>query len=293
MQIEDALDRFVRQLRADGRSPHTIDQYRRHVLVLARWAAQEGLSGEAEEIDHETLARFLASPDALTAPDGRPKKPGSVNALRSSMKGFFRYLHRAGHLRVDPSRLVRRAMCGTSRPQEIPESDQGRLLAALAVGRGAAAERDHALFRFLLLTGTRVTAALALDVEDLDLERGEALLRECKGGRVERIFLPPGVQEHLRTYLVGRTSGPVFRRQDGGRITSRHAHRRLGFWLKKADCRPASPHALRRSFAMALYRRTRDVLLVQRALGHRSIGSTLRYARVEDERLREAIQTGF
>ncbi len=182
-------------------------------------------------------------------------------------------------------------MCGTSPPRGLPENDQERLLAALAKGEGNAAERDHALFRFLLLTGTRISAALALDMGDLDLERGEALLRQSKGGRVERIFLPPDVREHLQQYLAGRASGPVFRGQNGDPITARHACRRLRGWLEKIGANPASPHALRHSFAMALYRRTRDVLLVRRALGHRSIGSTLRYATAQDDELRDVMQT--
>ena len=37
MQVQTALDRFLVQLEADGRSPHTIRQYRRHVRLLAAW----------------------------------------------------------------------------------------------------------------------------------------------------------------------------------------------------------------------------------------------------------------
>ena len=34
MTIDDALSLFLVQLEADGRSPHTIEQYRRHVRAL-------------------------------------------------------------------------------------------------------------------------------------------------------------------------------------------------------------------------------------------------------------------
>ncbi len=42
MNIEDALARFLLQLEADGRSRHTIGQYRRHVRLLAAWYAHVG-----------------------------------------------------------------------------------------------------------------------------------------------------------------------------------------------------------------------------------------------------------
>ncbi len=50
MPIEDALDRFMRQLRADGRSRHTIDQYRRHVRLLARWIASQSADMDVGDI---------------------------------------------------------------------------------------------------------------------------------------------------------------------------------------------------------------------------------------------------
>src|SRR5688572_13133568 len=107
MQIEEALERFLIQLRADGRSPHTLGQYRRHIGLLAQWA-REVRSGRAriEDMDHEAVAAFLTAPAATSrAGSGKAKLATSANCLRSSLRGFFRYLHAAGHLREDPSRL--------------------------------------------------------------------------------------------------------------------------------------------------------------------------------------------
>ena len=104
------------------------------------------------------------------------------------------------------------------------------------------------------------------------------------------MFLGQALREHLREYLRGRSSGPLFADRHGERLTGRHVHRRLSQWLEKAGIkRPASPHSLRHSFATDLYQRTGDVLLVKEALHHRSITSTLVYARVDEERLRRAM----
>ena len=62
-------------------------------------------------------------------------------------------------------------------------------------------------------------------------------------------------------------------------------------WLEKAQIqRPATTHSLRHSFATALYRRTKDIFLVKEALRHRNIESTLVYARVNESRLRKAME---
>ncbi len=84
MTIDDALARFLVQLEADGRSPHTIAQYRRHVRLFAAWWRDVGPGGAVGDIGHEDIARFLSSPQARTRRDTGAKKATSVNTLRSS-----------------------------------------------------------------------------------------------------------------------------------------------------------------------------------------------------------------
>ena len=62
MHIDDAIAKFLLQLEADGRSPHTIGQYRRHTGLFRSWAADVGHSGLLSDVDHETIARFLVAP---------------------------------------------------------------------------------------------------------------------------------------------------------------------------------------------------------------------------------------
>jgi hypothetical protein len=75
MKLQAALDRFLVQLEADGRSPHTIGQYRRHVGVFAAWLAHGGRRRAVAAIRHEDIAAFLAAPVARVAAHGGPKQP--------------------------------------------------------------------------------------------------------------------------------------------------------------------------------------------------------------------------
>ena len=59
MTIDDGLARFLVQLEADGRSPHTIKQYGRHIRLFAAWWREVGHSGAIDRISHEDIARFL------------------------------------------------------------------------------------------------------------------------------------------------------------------------------------------------------------------------------------------
>ena len=290
MRILEALDRYLTQIRADGRSDHTAGQYRRHITLLATWLERRQFTSNVEDVYHEALAQFLASPVARERPDHRAKKATSVNAMRTSLRTFFRYCHDAGYCASNPAWLIRRAMCGAPPPRAMSDEEQERLLRALSQGKGPIAERDHALFALMLGSGIRVGSALALEVRDVDLEHGELQLRRTKGDAPTSVPLARSVRDHLRVYLNGRPAGPLFPGRNGAAISARQVQRRLALWCKRAGIqRHVKPHDLRHLFAITLYKRTRDLLVVQAALRHRSIASTTIYAKTDDEAIRKAV----
>lgn len=285
--IARALELYLCQLWADGRSAHTVAQARRHLRQLAGYLPEH----HVEEIGHEDLARFLCSPAATRRADRLPKKAASVNALRSSLRAFFGYVHRAGLSQVDASALLKRARAPRPRPRGMSEEECRRLLEVLAAGKGEAARRDRVLFGLMLATGVRIGSALGLDVPDVDFGEGVLRLRSVKGGGELVAYLPAGLVEGMRELVAGRVRGALFRGRDGKRLGARQVHRRLVGWCERAGLgKRVSPHGLRHTFAQRLYERSGDVLLVQAALGHRSIMSTVVYANACPARVKIAVE---
>jgi site-specific recombinase XerC len=279
MRVLSVLDRYLVQLKADGRSPYWQSQIDRHVRLMDRWFAAHRLPRDVRRITHEHVARFLASPEATMRRDGRPKQTTSTNCLRTSVKVFLTYTHAAGHSPRNAAALVRRAKCAPPPPRALPPDDVEGFLATIDAAEGATAERDSALFHTLAETGARIGSLLAAHLEDLDLRHGELLLRHTKGDRPTILPLPRGLCRRLRTYLAGRTSGPLFTTKAGRPLGGRQARRRMTIWLAKAGCRPASPHALRHSYAVKVYKRSGDIAAVQAALNQLSVASAAIYAR--------------
>ena len=279
LTLPDALALFAEQLRADGRSKHTLDQYRRHVQAFSEWAGSIGLIDCISEIDHVVLAKYLCSDAVQKRADGSDKKVATVNAVRSSLKGFFGYLADADYLPKSPARLIRRARCGTAPPRGLTREERTALMNTLAQAQGEQALRDHALFRLLLETGIRMGSAVALDVGDFDCVGGWFEVRVAKGNYPQRHRLREGIREHMREYLEDREAGPAFLGVRGERLTTRHVGRLFSEWTRATGIkRRVSVHELRHTFAIEMYQRTRDIFAVQQALGHRSILSTVRYA---------------
>jgi site-specific recombinase XerC len=282
MQLKDALDEYLLQLEADGRSRHTLDQARRHVLLFTRFVGER----EIGEIGHTDLARFLTSEMAMRTSTGRTKKPNSANALRSSLRAFFTYVHAAGLAPTNAARLVRRAICGPPMPRGLSDEDRAKLVGALETARTGAEKRDRVLVHVMLGCGLRLGSAIGLDVKDVDLVAGELRLRQMKGSREDVAYMPADVAEKLREQIGARATGPVFIVAAGGRIGARQVHRRLAEWGARAGVVGLHPHRLRHTFGTRVYRASGDLLLTARALGHRSIASTTVYASADGSRLR-------
>lgn len=287
MLISEALASYTTQLQADGRSRCTIAQVERHVRMFVRWT---GETTRIEDVQHETVARFLASEVVTRRADGGVRKPTSSNALRSSLRTFLAYCHGAGYTQSNAGRLVRRARCGPPVPRAITDEDRTKLLAALAGARTPAEHRDRVLFTVLLSAGLRVGSALAADAEDFDAAAGAIRLRTMKNADQDVAHLPRETAAIVREHLAGRTCGPLFPGVEGARLGARQVHRRLGIWAKRAGLsRSYGAHSLRHGFAVALLRKTGNLVVVSRALSHRSLASTMAYARVGSAEVRAAI----
>jgi integrase/recombinase XerC len=286
MRINEALDAYLLQLGADGRSEHTIGQASRHVRLFEAWIGRER---EVESVGHEELARFLASDVVRLRADGEPRKASSANALRSSLRTFWSYLHAAGIVSTNPGRLIRRAVCGTPLPKALRDEDREKLLAALAGAETDAERRDRVLFELMLGTGIRVGSALGARVEDIDLDAAELRVVRAKLGREQVVYLSERLLELLSPWIGDRSKGYLFRGPGGGALSGRHVARRLAGWCERAGVQGISPHALRHTFATGLYRRTGDIALTKDALGHAALASTLVYARVDQVRVRSAV----
>jgi integrase/recombinase XerC len=286
MHLQAALQAFLLQLEADGRSPHTIGQYRRHCTALANWLAATGASASVADLKPELLARFFADDAAKKSCRGGTKRAVSLNAMRTSIRCFAAHLHQSGLVAANPARLLRRARCAPPPPKALRTDERRRLLQVLSAAEGPAAARDRMLVELLLGTGIRIGSALALDVGDIDFEHCEFTLRQTKNDRPTTALVPREVVERLRVFVRDR-QGPVFLAGDQ-RISTRHAQRRLAGWFAAAKI-TGSAHSLRHSFATSLLARTGDLRLVQAALNHASIVSTTIYAQADMAKLRAVV----
>ena len=277
-----------------GLAANTLASYRRDLRRYAAFLAARDVT-EPAAIAEDDVAAFLRS---LRQGDAEHPALGASSAARAvvAVRGLHRFFHREGITPTDPANGVRPPTPPRRLPTSISLDQVEQLLMAAAAEGTPLALRDRALLEVLYGTGSRISEAVGLDRDDLDLDAGTVLLRG-KGGR-ERI-VPVGryAREAVEAYLVrarpslgavGPATPALFLNARGGRLSRQSAWTVLRTIADRARLTThISPHTLRHSFATHLLDGGADVRVVQELLGHASVTTTQIYTLVTVDKLRE------
>ncbi|HLY94092.1 MAG TPA: tyrosine recombinase, partial [Gaiellaceae bacterium] len=201
---------------------------------------------------------------------------------------------------VDVAREVRPPSPPRRLPKAIAIDEVERLLDAAGYEQTPLAIRDRALLELLYGTGARISEAVGLAIDDLDLADRSVLL-SGKGGKQRRVPLGSFAAKAVDAYLVqvrpalaanGRGTPAVFLNARGGPLSRQSAWTILRTAAERAGLADGiSPHTLRHSFATHLMEGGADVRVVQELLGHSSVTTTQIYTLVTVDRLREVYAT--
>ena len=299
---------FATHLKAEVRaSPHTRSAYAQDLAQFAKHAF-----GTAEppfrweRVDRYGVRAFLV------ACQKNGDAPATTRRKLAAVRTFYAFLLREGKIAHNPCAGIR----GPKMPRKLPivltqkqvadlldaplaalSPDDGH---AVSQGEEFAAVRDKAILEFLYSTGARVAECAAVSLRDADLDSGT--VRLLGKGSKERLAVLGGPATLAIHAMLERAdaifdnakspSAPLFRNQEGGRLTTRSIERMLKHWLAVAGL-PANvtPHKLRHSFATHMLEAGADLRSVQEMLGHASLSTTQIYTHLAIERLREIYQS--
>ncbi|HVG94977.1 MAG TPA: tyrosine recombinase XerC [Planctomycetota bacterium] len=283
--LEEAEAFLHHQATARDLSPHTMRAYTGDLVELSATLEAEG-AVRAGDVDVTGLRRHLAS----LADRGLHVR--SIARKVSAIRAFFRWLVTEGRIETDPAAALRVPKRGRPLPKFLTRGQVEALLEA-PKGTGWTALRDRALLELLYSTGARVAEASGLDVADVDLDEGAALLRGK--GRKERVAAlgRPAIEALLR-YLDAtvrerrRTGKAVFVNRAGARLSVRGVARVLDKHATSVGLPVGtSPHVLRHSFATHLLEGGANLREVQELLGHASLSSTQIYTHLTLDALKK------
>jgi integrase/recombinase XerD len=274
-----------------GLSTNTVAAYRRDLDRFEVWLDEVGVDDLAS-LTPAQLGDFIAwaSRDAgLSA--------SSVRRTVSSVRGLFKYLGAEGLITVDPTEDVSSPSIPLRLPKALSVHDTIAMVESCDP-QTLLGVRDRALLEFLYGSGARISEAVTMTADALDLESRSVLLRG-KGGKQRRVPIGSYASAAVEAYLVrsrpallakrksGRVPREVFLNLRGGPLSRQSAYGIVSAAAERAGVPDVSPHTLRHSFATHLLEGGADVRVVQELLGHSSVTTTQIYTKVTIDRLRE------
>jgi len=282
-----------------GLAANTLLSYRRDLRRYQEFLAQESV----DDVDRVTEALVSAFLVRLREGDGDHPPLGATSAARTvvAVRGFHKFAVRDGLAAADPAAAVKPPSPTKRLPKALPLSEVEAILDAAGAAGTTLALRDRALLEVLYGTGARISEAVGLDVDDLDLDEGTVLLRG-KGSKERMVPVGSFAREAVDAYLVrgrpelastgGGGGGALFLNARGGRLSRQSAWTVLVKAAERAGVtKDVSPHTLRHSFATHLLDGGADVRVVQELLGHASVTTTQVYTLVTVDNLREVFAT--
>jgi site-specific recombinase XerD len=168
--------------------------------------------------------------------------------------------------------------------------------------------RDYLMMRVMLMAGLRVGEVTTLRPSRVDLQTGKTNVIEGKGAKDRNVWLSDGVLSELRDWSTRRVNalgsgrddcGPsndrcLFPTQNGTTVDPSHLRRSVTRYARQSEIKDpsrVSPHTLRHTFATRLYKQTGDIRMVQKALGHTDVSTTMIYTHIVDDDLSSAMRS--
>lgn len=209
----------------------------------------------------------------------------TIDNIRRILSSFFIWLEDENYILKSPVRRIHKIK--TAKLVKETYTDENLVI----LRDNCTNIRDLAIIDMLMSTGMRVGELVKLNIVDVDLVN-----RECvvfgKGSKERQVYFDARTKIHLQNYINSRTDKnpalfvsllePHNRLEISGvEITLRKLGRKLG--INKVH-----PHKFRRTLATRAIDKGMPIEQVQKLLGHQKIDTTMEYAMVDQENVKNS-----
>lgn len=278
MTQTDHITQFLTYLQTEKRfSDHTLLAYEKE---LERWS--DYLATEAEvslfkaTLQHAKRFVIWRSKQGIT--------PRSVNRMLSTLRSFYKWGIREGHIGQSPVEHVRSLKTPKKVVMSVPRED----LNALFSDEGRfeddfVGSRDQIMLLLLYGLGLRKSELISLRPADFDWSR-QTVRVIGKRNKERQIPIPKSISSYFDLYMKRRaqlasTKDPeLLLTPKGKKLYPQLVYNRVLFYLKgTTTVVDKNPHTLRHSYATHLLNAGVDINTVKELLGHESLSSTQVY----------------
>lgn len=286
--IETHIDDFLDYLEIEQhRSAHTRENYAHYLNRFAAFAEAEykkDISPSQITLPLVRKYRLILNRQAL--------KPVTQNYHIIALRAFLKFLAKQD-IKSLPAEKIELGKTAERHIDFLSPEELGRIFSAVEKSEKIEDLRDLTILSVLFSTGLRVSELTNLKRKNIDLKRGEFMVRG-KGDKPRVVFLSPEASKLLEQYFNHRTDNAeaAFIAHQGASktlaLSPRSIQRIVQKYATKAGLvKKVTPHIFRHSFATDLLINGADIRSVQAMLGHSSITTTQIYTHITNPQLKE------
>jgi len=270
---ESALETFIFEKRAEGKSDRTVFDYDSHVKRFFKLYPQ---AYEKENV-RKCILDYL----------GKKVSVSTFNLRLSNLKIFFGWCVNEGLFDENPTCKIKKRR-NPGRIVDISEHDIVKLLDCpdLSTFTGL---RDYSLMLLSIDTGIRPKEALTLLPEDIDISVLEIRVKSQNAKTRLARTLPISIQtaKVIKKLLNARYSQwdqsvPIFCTYEGCMMEVNSWYQRVARYAKRIG-KKIRPYDLRHTFALNFLRNEGHVIALQKIMGHADISMTKRYVALSNK----------
>ena len=270
---------YIQAQRLRGRRPKTLEAYQQFLERFVR-----SVGKPVDEITVRDIRMFLMAEEA------RGNKRNTIGTKVVKLRSFFKWLEREEYIERNPMVKIDPPAEDKSPPKYLTHEEIERLRDACR------RPMERLLLEVLYSSGLRVSEAVALDWDDVNLDGKYLLVRDGKGGKARQAPLSTRAVMLLRQYREQRKDGNpwVLQSQFRRRMSKESIERTMRVLGERAGLRERlTPHRLRHSLATHLLAAGVPIDVVQNILGHESIKTTTVYARTQQSTVEQHYRRVF
>jgi integrase/recombinase XerD len=263
------FERFRQELVVSGYSQRTIKMYS---LYLREFLVKAGKP--VQEIVREDIVAFLAQKK-----EAGKASNATLSLVHAALRFFFHNL--LGNKLLDEIKGPKK---GRKLPVVLTKDEVRALIKATS------AKRNRLIVEFLYSSGCRVSEAVNLRLDNINLKEHIATVRGGKGNKDRTIILSKKWGGRFKKYLARRKvkSPFVFSKKNGSKITEDTVQRMVRKAAKNAGIlKEVTPHTLRHSYATHLLEAGENIRKIQELLGHSNLNTTQIYTQVSLDQLKK------
>lgn len=279
--LERALQSYKLNLKQQEKSPRTVTGYMQDLNFFRKWLEREW-NGPVylEDVEYKDVEKFL-----WYLKDEKDYKPSSRKRVSVALRMFFRYAWKRQICEEDIASQIEGIKCTPNEREYLTEKEALDFIEAI----------DHKLIKVftttLFYTGLRLSEALSLTPEDVDLESGWISLRHGKGDKSRKIPISSKLEKELKDYMKWRVdSDQFFATEKTGGLSKGRVQAVIRETRERLGCKKQiTAHMFRHSFASELVRNDVNIVSLSKLLGHSDLKTTSIYTHVSNDQLVDAI----